>query len=744
MSNKENKWQTLTESSELQNHVYNKILKVWEGREQSNEQLGLFLGVYVPSMISSFGLVIFLRLGFIAGIAGLIDALLMIILSFAVICTSATSLAAIATNGKIGDGGAYFIISRSLGPEFGGSVGIIYFLGNVLSVTLNMTGFTEVICSLIPELPNTIWWRFLYSSILLLFVTVLSGAGSKFISRFSVILLGITFLSLSWSSICFFIRNPGNFLTGFTGFSLTTLQENLYSHYPFNFSFKNVFGIFFPSFVGIIGGINNSGSLKSNKIIPMGFFFSLVTVVFAQLFLILLLLSTMKYMSLMNNYFVMIDISYVGWLVSFGVLVTLTASTLSSISGAALVLQALSKDKLLPLIEIFAKGSGPANEPHRAIFAAYFFSQLLLFLPSLNTIAQMTTMSYLMCFLFINFACFFVTIINAPNWRPLFKYFHWTSALLGTILCLFTMFFVAPIEAGIGMALLITIFCYIHIRSPAVDWGYISQALIFQQLRKFLLLYDIKKQHLKFWRPQFLLLVANPKTTIPLISFVNSMKKGGIYTIGTVEIGLWQQKIQIIDLLRDKWNKLIESLQIEAFSEITIAPTVRQGCQNLILNSGISGLKPNTVIIGFFDMYQAPQAINPSLIEEQVNTCLSEFPSLRETHSKMTAEEYISLFNDCINANKNVLIARNFINSTNFKTNLFSILNSNTFIIDVWLVPLSELWGIEGKGEIETFSLTLLLAHICSLKNYGTISIKKSTKLRVFSFTSCVEKKVQQ
>ena len=272
------------------------------------------------------------------------------------------------------------------------------------------------------------------------------------------------------------------------------------------------------------------------------------------------------------------------------------------------------------------------------------------------------------------------------------------------------MFMVSPLYAGICLLVLIALMFLIHYRAPDRGWGAVSQALIFHQVRKYLLRLDLSREHVKYWRPSMLLLVSDPTSSLNLIHFVNNLKKGGLYVIGNVLQGTWDEKI---GLLRDQ-DKAMESLikvhGIKAFSASLVSPTIREGVQNMLLTSGLGSMRPNTVIMGFLEDRASTSSLSP---DSQKAPRATFFGSAKKSSStrqaahqeaqrrlmmvrgavgnseRMSCQEYVSILRDAFNMEKNLIIARNFdtLNADRFVSSMKPVKcgkGKTTMTIDIW------------------------------------------------------------
>ncbi|KFP00530.1 Solute carrier family 12 member 9, partial [Calypte anna] len=288
--------------------------------------------------------------------------------------------------------------------------------------------------------------------------------------------------------------------------------------------------------------------------------------------------------------------------------------------------------------------------------------QLVLFSGKLNTIAGVVTTFFLLVYATVNLACLALEWASAPNFRPTFRYFTWHTCLLGIAGCCVMMFLISPVSASASLGFLLLLLLALHYLSPSSTWGYISQALIFHQVRKYLLMLDVRKDHVKFWRPQMLLMVQNPRGSTRLIDFVNDLKKSGLYVLGHIEL-------QDLDALpsdplqpqQDSWLSLVDKLNVKAFVSLTLAPSVRHGVRQLLFTSGLGGMRPNTLVLGFYDdaVPQDGLAQHPAFTSTREEVPLG-FPPLRASAAPklLSPREYVGIVADALKMLRNVLLAR--------------------------------------------------------------------------------------
>lgn len=179
----------------------------------------------------------------------------LLVIAYCVDLLTTLSLSAIASNGEVKGGGAYYLISRSLGPEFGGSIGILFYLAQVLNSAMNIVGLVDCIRLFVgPSFPQGYWTGYALQTAALIFITCMCFFGSTIFARASSVSLAIISIAVLSIPISAVFQSPfENEALGitFTGISLTTLRENLLPHTGGNLyhgfqTFRDLFGILFP------------------------------------------------------------------------------------------------------------------------------------------------------------------------------------------------------------------------------------------------------------------------------------------------------------------------------------------------------------------------------------------------------------------------------------------------------------------------------------------------------------------
>jgi potassium/chloride transporter 9 len=171
---------------------------------------------------------------------------------------------------------------------------------------------------------------------------------------------------------------------------------------------------------------------------------------------------------------------------------------MSNLTGASRVLQRLAQDKLFGVLLAPATYETRTGNPIVSVIISWICVVLVLMIGAMNRIAKITSIFFLLSYMGVNIACLALELTSAPNFRPNFKYFSSYTCALGTIATIVMMLVIDASMSAVAIVLLMLLIMILHYQAPIGSWGSISQALIYHQVRKYLLLLDVRKEHVKF------------------------------------------------------------------------------------------------------------------------------------------------------------------------------------------------------------------------------------------------------
>ena len=463
------------------------------------KRFGTFDGVVARCLLNIWGVIMFLRMGFVAAHAGVLHGTLIIFLSFLLSILSATSLSAIATNGEVEGGGAYFLISRSLGAAYGGSIGLIFSLANAISISMYLVGFAETVVGLYGTSPENYMISRqgdirIIGSIALLILLGIACLGASWVVKFDLFQLVVLVIGILAFMIGTF-TTPATPDWAFTGYSSATFATNWLPDYrkttqqPDGESFMSVFSIFFPAMTGMMAGANISGELKdAQKSIPFGTMLAIFLSSLVYMAILWLLGATCERDGgaggLYDDSILMIRVAAWGPLVIIGIFASTLSSALAGLIGAPRILKAVCEDKLFQPLLYFAKGREKDNEPVRGYFLAVAVAFVGIGIGDLNAIAPLITNFFLATRTFINLACFMATYSKSPGWRPTYKYYNANVSLFTAFLCVLVMFAISWLQALMTLGIGGILYYYVKTKAPEVNWGAAEQGLQWQIARK--------------------------------------------------------------------------------------------------------------------------------------------------------------------------------------------------------------------------------------------------------------------
>ncbi len=494
-------------------------------QEKNIKKFGTFGGVFTPTLLTILGVIMYLRLGWVVGNAGLLGAWLIIIVSFLITLTTALSMSAITTNIRIGAGGAYAIISQALGLEVGGSLGIPRYVSQGLAVTMYIFGFREGWLSIFPTHDP-----FLVDIIVFAVLLTIAYISADLAIKTQFFIIVIIFLSLL--SIVLAAYNGSMYIPTEDAIRWGTFKGSMENGFQGS-SFWLVFAVFFPAATGIMAGANMSGELKDpKKSIPQGTLWAIGVSFVIYILLAYWLARTTSEQELITNYYIIVEKSYVGPLVLAGILGATFSSALASLVGSSRILFAMGEHRVLPYGG-FLSGKSANGQPRNAMIVTGIVIFGTMLLRDLNAIAPLVTLFFLITYAMINVVVIIEQRLGLISYRPVFKVYKWVP-WVGLSSSVLAMFIINPTISLFSISIVFVVYWFLSRQNLETPFEDVRSGL-FVSFAEWAAkhTWGMKRMQQRAWKPnlmvpirdihgakgnfQFLRDIASPKGSIKLL-----------------------------------------------------------------------------------------------------------------------------------------------------------------------------------------------------------------------------------
>ena len=553
---------------------------------EGSEGLSTFGGVFTPSILTILGVIMYLRFGWVVGNVGLMGTLAIVTLSTGITFLTGLSIASIATDQRVRTGGAYYMISRSLGIEAGGAVGIPLYLAQALSVALYTIGFAESVVNVFPALDEK-----LVALATTAAVTILALKSARAAIKAQYVIMGAIGLSL----LSLIFGSPSEPST-----TLPVAQDAA--------GFWVVFAVFFPAVTGIMAGVNMSGDLKdSGRSIPYGTLAAIGVGYVIYMAIPFLLVNRATPEELIADPMIMRRISFWGDAVIMGVWGATLSSAVGSILGAPRVLQALARDGVLPpMMRFLGQGSGADDEPRIGTAFTFALAVVTVILADLNIIAPILTMFFLTTYGVLNITAGLERFLGNPSFRPKFRV-HWMFSLIGAVGCTIVMFLINAAATGAAVTIVLAIYFWLERQELRSAWGDVRTGIWFNLTRTGLLRLR-NRTDAKNWRPHLLVLSGAPTRRWHLIDLASSLSHNrALVTVSSVLTGdaITSRRIESMS---SSLYEYLDKQGVQALVRIVKADDPFSGAVQLMTTYGLGTLVPNTVLVGATERDEAHAA----------------------------------------------------------------------------------------------------------------------------------------
>lgn len=550
--------------------------------------LGTFAGVFTPSVLTILGIILFLRMGYVVGNAGLGKTFIIIGIANLISVLTSFSLAAIATNMKVKSGGDYYLISRTLGVEFGGAIGIVLFLAQSVSIAFYCIGFGEAVSGILAGY-GLVYYPQLIALVALIFLFALAWLGADLATKFQYVVMVFLILAL----VSFYVG-------GFQKWD-TQLLLNNWNAGSNPVPFWILFAIFFPAVTGFTQGVSMSGDLKdAGKSLPLGTFLAVGVSILVYFSVSILFAASNPLDVLSRDYSAMNKTALFGFLIDAGVIAATLSSAMASFLGAPRILQSLASDKIFPVLKPFAKIEGPLGNPRRGVLFSLVIAVLTIGLGQLDLIARVVSMFFLISYGLLNYATYFEAATLSPSFRPRFKWYNKKLSLVGSLACLGVMLAI-DLKIGItAVAILFAIYQYLKRTSGLNRWSDSQRSYQLQRVRDSLIEADQDIDHPREWRPYILVLSNRQLYRNPLLNFAGLIEGGSgitsavkIFRSSGLNIARQKEKE-----FRELKKEILENSH-HAFPLVLSTIDAEVGLSALIQSYGIGPVRANTVLFNW-------------------------------------------------------------------------------------------------------------------------------------------------
>ena len=555
--------------------------------------------VFLTSICTILGAILFLRFGYAIAHVGLWGSLAIVALGHLVTIPTVLAVSEIATNRRVAGGGAYYIVSRSFGPTIGGTIGITLYLSQAISIAFYMVAFAEALQPLYAWIATTYdlrldhRWVSLTCTLLLIALMLTKGAN-----------IGVWGL---WAVSAILAVSIGAFLLGEGPEQIRPEGLNITARIEGGDSFGTVFAVCFPAFTGMIAGLGLSGDLRNpQKSIPLGTIGATITGMVIYAVVAVKLAQSAKPEVLAEDQFAMAQIALWGPAIYVGLGAAALSSALGSILVAPRTLQMLGRDNVLPFSQVnrlMEKGVGQTQEPVYATCVSGVIAIVFVLAGDMDFIARILTMFFIVTYGVLCAVSFLEHFAGNPSYRPTF-HSRWYLSLVGTVMCGLMMIQINVVYAFLSIFLMGVIYLGLrHSHRGQRDLTAIFQGTMFQLTRW--LQITLQKNRVISpeggWRPSIVAVTQFGERRLghfDLLRWICHRHGFGHF------IQFFHGDYSFLDEIEARLHvdELIQRTEISRagiFVDTLICPTFQLAIAQTLQMPGISGLPNNSILLEF-------------------------------------------------------------------------------------------------------------------------------------------------